>query len=93
MAAECCVMWCMRYNPSQAMSLLLDPLISDDSAKFQTDFGGFVHLGFGKSPDLLLSVFLDTPNPCSSIPGVRISPGSICHPDASPQSAQIHNLS
>ena len=50
MAAGCCFLWCMRYNPSQASRLLLDPLISDDSAKFQTDFGGFVHSGSGKSP-------------------------------------------
>lgn len=48
MAAGCCFIWCMRYNPSQALSLLLDPLISEDSAKFQTDIGGFVHSGSGK---------------------------------------------
>jgi len=40
----------MRYNPSQASRLLLDPLISEDSAKFHADFGGFVHSDSGKSP-------------------------------------------
>ncbi|HGW2004309.1 TPA: hypothetical protein ACNMTD_005753, partial [Klebsiella pneumoniae] len=31
--------------PLQAPSLLYGPLISDDSAKFLTDFGGFLHSG------------------------------------------------
>lgn len=39
----------MRYNPLQALRLLLDPLISDSSAKLMTDFGGFLHSGSGKS--------------------------------------------
>jgi hypothetical protein len=33
----------MRYNPLQALRLLLDPLISDSSAKLNPDFGGFLH--------------------------------------------------
>jgi len=63
----------MRYNPSQATRLLLDPLISDSSAKLMTDFGGFVHSGSGKLRYLLLNVLLDTSYPCS-FPEVRITP-------------------
>lgn len=40
MAAGCCVMWCMRYNPSQATRLLLAPLIPVSSAKMMTVIGG-----------------------------------------------------
>ncbi|AST69704.1 hypothetical protein BFG07_14085 [Kosakonia cowanii] len=48
MAAVCCFMWCMRYNPSQALRLLLDPLISAASAKLLNRFRGFLHSGSGK---------------------------------------------
>lgn len=72
MAAGCCFLWCMRYNPSQATRLLLDPLMSDSSAKMIADIGGFVHSGSGKSRYLLLNVLLDTSCPCL-FPEVRIS--------------------
>lgn len=64
MAAGCCVMWCMRYNPSQATRLLLDPLISDDSAKFQTDFGGLCIQAPENAGGLLLNVLMGTSCPC-----------------------------
>lgn len=57
-------MWCMRYNPSQAKSLLLDPSISADSAKFLTDVGGFLHSGVGKKRHLVMNVLLDMSYPC-----------------------------
>ena len=74
MAAGYCFLYCMRYNPSQASRLLLDPLISDSTAKLNTDIGGFVHSGFSKrlspAPERRYghaqSVFL--------LPEVRISP-------------------
>lgn len=75
MAAGCCVMWCMRYNPSQATRLLLDPLIPVSSAKLMTDVGGFVHSGPGKFRNLFLNVLLDTSCPCL-FPEVRISSGN-----------------
>ena len=87
MAAGCCFLWCMRYNPSQATRLLLDPLISDDSAKFLTDFGGFVHSGSGNSPSPAperLSGHAPVHVPASGSPHFfRIT---FCHLPASPQS-------
>jgi hypothetical protein len=94
MAAGCCFLWCMRYNPSQASRLLLDPLISDDSAKFQTDFGGFVHSGSGETPSPaperfnghVLSLFVyGSPH--------FFRKTIFCHLAASPQSSQTVSLS
>lgn len=82
-------MWCMRYNPSQASSLLLDPSISADSAKFHSDFGGFC---IQDSEGLLIltqSVFLNTLYPLSfDMEGHKTSIG-IRNLAASPQSSQI----
>lgn len=83
MAAGCCFLWCMRYNPSQATRLLLDPLIPVSSAKMMTVIGGFVHSGSGKSRHLLLNVLLDTSCHCL-FPEVRISSVNHLLPPACP---------
>lgn len=44
------------------VSLLLDPSTSDDSAKFLTDFGGFLHSGFRVNFHLFLSVLRMRPS-------------------------------
>jgi len=43
MADRGCLMNSMRYNPSQALRLLLDPLISAVFRQVETDFRGFLH--------------------------------------------------
>ena len=63
MAAGCCFLWCMRYNPSQATRLLLDPLNLNRPPKWIQISGGLCIQAPGKSRHLLLNVLLDTSHP------------------------------
>jgi len=58
----------MRYNPSQALRLLLDPLISEPSAKLRQNSGGFCIQSPMKRGLHTLDVFADTSYPVSSFP-------------------------
>lgn len=74
---------CMRYNPLQAQRLLLDPLISEPSAKLRQNSGGFC-IQSPVNPALrTLDVFTDTSHPVQFCPrracpatGFRTSPSS-----------------
>lgn len=52
----------MRYNPSQALSLLLDPLISDSAATVESRFRGVFAFRVPRLVTLSLA-FMDMPNP------------------------------
>lgn len=58
----------MRYNPSQAHRLLLDPLISAATAKLRQNSGGFCIQSPVKRGLHTLDVFTDTSHPVSSFP-------------------------
>ncbi|MDF7662754.1 hypothetical protein PUG81_27680 [Erwiniaceae bacterium L1_54_6] len=80
----------MRYNPSQALRLLLDPLISESSAKMMTDFGGFLHSEPGKTEAPYPGRFTDTSHPVNSFPR-RACPatGFFAHPYRQPPQYSI----
>jgi hypothetical protein len=83
----------MRYNPSQATRLLLDPLISVSSAKMMTDVGGLCI----QAPEIPLPAPERFTGHVLSL-SVSGSPHFFrktifCHPPASPQSSQTVSLS